>query len=106
MATQHGDGPRLYVVVQFIGALLGVAIANLMFDQTIFFTATKVRTGIGQWLGEGVATFGLVGVIITVSRRFKTPAVAVAVAAYISAAYWFTSSTSFANPAVTVAPLA
>src|SRR5207244_3180404 len=78
-------------------------VANLMFDLPMFFASTKMRTGLGQWLGEFVAAFGLVGVIISGSRRQKTIAVAVAVAAYITAAYWFTSSTSFANPAVTLA---
>jgi glycerol uptake facilitator-like aquaporin len=74
-----------------------------MFDLPVFFASTKVRTGFGQWLGEVVAAFGLVGVIIAVARQHKIPVVAIAVATYITAAYWFTSSTSFANPAVTIA---
>jgi glycerol uptake facilitator-like aquaporin len=93
----------IYTMVQILGALLGVAVADLMFDLPAFFASTKVRTGFGQWLGEFVAAFGLVGVIVAVSRQHKIPVVALAVAAYIMAAYWFTSSTSFANPAVTIA---
>lgn len=92
-----------YILVQVLGALLGVALANSMFDLPLFFASSKTRTGFGQWLGEVVASFGLVGLIIAVSRRHRTIAVALAVAAYITAAYWFTSSTSFANPAVTIA---
>jgi len=93
----------LYIVFQVSGALLGVVVANLMFELPAIFVSTKARTGPGQWLGEFVATFGLIGVIVAVSRRHKTMAVALSVAAYITAAYWFTSSTSFANPAVTIA---
>jgi thioredoxin type arsenate reductase len=93
----------LYIIVQIIGGLLGVAVANLMFGLPLFFASTKTRFGFEQWLGEFVATFGLVAVIIAVSRRYKIAVVAIAVAAYITAAYWFTSSTSFANPAVTIA---
>jgi glycerol uptake facilitator-like aquaporin len=75
-----------------------------MFGLPALFASTKVRTGGGQWLGEFVATFGLVGVIIAVTKkRQSVPVVAGCVAAFISAAYWFTSSTSFANPAVTLA---
>ena len=92
-----------YIVTQTLGAVLGVALANLMFDLSPLFASTKVRTGFGQWLGEFVATFGLIAVIIAVSRRHKMVTVAFSVAAYITAAYWFTSSTSFANPAVTIA---
>ncbi len=96
------DG-AFYTAIQIAGAVLGVAVANLMFDLPVLFASTRVRTGFGQWLGEFVATFGLVAVIIAVSRQHKTTTVAFAVAAYITAAYWFTSSTSFANPAVTIA---
>ncbi len=92
-----------YTLTQIAGAVLGVAIANLMFDLPALFASTRVRTGFAQWLGEFVATFGLVAVIIAVSRQHKITTVAFAVAAYITAAYWFTSSTSFANPAVTIA---
>lgn len=93
----------VFAVVQIVGALFGVAVANLMFELPIFFASEKVRTGPAQWLGEFVAAFGLIGVIIAVSRRHTTFVVALAVAAYITAAIWFTSSTSFANPAVTIA---
>lgn len=93
-----------YLVAQILGALLGTAVANLMFDLPVFFASTKIRTGFSQWLGEFVATFGLVAVIIAVARRHKSLAIiAASVACYITAAYWFTSSTSFANPAVTIA---
>jgi glycerol uptake facilitator-like aquaporin len=92
-----------YIAAQFIGGLFGVVIANLMFDLPPVSLSSKVRTGFGQWLGEFIATFGLVGLIVAVSRRHPVTSVAFAVAAFITAAYWFTSSTSFANPAVTVA---
>lgn len=92
-----------YILVQLAGAVFGVAVANLMFDLPAFFASTKARTGASQWLGEFVATYGLVTVIVLCSRLQKSVVPAFAVAAYITAAYWFTSSTSFANPAVTVA---
>lgn len=92
-----------YIVAQILGALLGVGVANLMFDLPVYFASTKVRTGPSQWLGEFVATFGLIAVIAGCSRLQKAVVVPFAVAAYITAAYWFTSSTSFANPAVTIA---
>jgi glycerol uptake facilitator-like aquaporin len=92
-----------YTLVQIAGALIGVGMANLMFDLPMFFASHKTRTGTGEWIGEFVATFGLIGVIIAVSRRHKPLPTALAVAAWITAAYWFTSSTSFANPAVTFA---
>lgn len=92
-----------YLAAQFIGAIAGVMTASAMFDLPLFSASQKVRTGLGQWLGEFVAAFGLVGIVIAVSRRHKVLATALAVPAYITAAYWFTSSTSFANPAVTVA---
>jgi glycerol uptake facilitator-like aquaporin len=93
----------LYIPAQIVGGVIGVAIANLMFDLPPIVASTKVRDGGGIWLGEFVATFGLVGTVIAVSRRHKTRDVAMAVAGFITAAYWFTSSTSFANPAVTIA---
>jgi len=93
----------LYTIFQVGGGVLGVAIANAMFDLPVLFVSQKARTGMGQWLGEFVATFGLIAVTIAVSRRYSTTVVALTVAAYITAAYWFTSSTSFANPAVTIA---
>ena len=91
-----------YMLVQTIGAILGVWVAHLMFDMPILQISPKVRTGIGQWAGEFVATFGLIMVIECGRRRFPAQLPAT-VATYIVAAYWFTSSTSFANPAVTIA---
>jgi glycerol uptake facilitator-like aquaporin len=91
-----------YIGVQIIGAFAGVAAAHLMFELPLFFASGHIRTGAAQWWSEFVATFGLIAVIIGCSR--SRPAVTpFAVAAYITAAYWFTSSTSFANPAVTLA---
>lgn len=91
-----------YVVTQIVGAGLGVVLAHLMFSLPMVAYSTHERTGPAQWLAELVATFGLLATIFGVSRR--TPAATpFAVAAYIVAAYWFTSSTSFANPAVTLA---
>ncbi len=91
-----------YIVVQVIGAMVGVFVAHVMFDQAVLQVSAHIRHGPGQWVSEAVATFGLVGVIWGSSRR--TPAATpYAVAAYITAAYWFTASTSFANPAVTLA---
>ena len=84
-----------YVVVQLTGAMLGAWLAHAMFDVTLLQFSTKVRTGSGQWIAEGVATFGLVLVIL----RAPAARVAAMVATYIGAAYWFTASTSFANPA-------
>lgn len=91
-----------YIAAQVIGAFAGVAAAHGMFGEPLFFASTHVRTGAAQWWSEFVATFGLLAVIISCSR--SRPAVTpFAVALYITAAYWFTSSTSFANPAVTLA---
>jgi len=91
-----------YIIVQLIGAFAGVAAAHGMFNLPLFFASEHARTGPAQWWSEFVATFGLIAVIIGCSR--SRPAVTpYAVAAYITAAYWFTSSTSFANPAVTLA---
>lgn len=92
-----------YIVAQTIGAFIGVGIANLMFELPVFFASQKVRTGSAQFLSEFVATFGLLAVIWGCARLRSAIVVPFAVAAYITAAYWFTSSTSFANPAVTVA---
>ncbi len=91
-----------YVAVQVAGAFAGTALAHLMFDAPLFTASHHVRSGLGQLAGEFTATFGLVSVIwgCSRSRASMTP---FAVAAYITAAYWFTSSTSFANPAVTLA---
>ncbi|MDY7540514.1 MIP/aquaporin family protein [Undibacterium sp. RTI2.1] len=91
-----------YIAVQIVGAFAGVAAAHYMFDDPLFFASTHVRTGAGQWWSEFVATFGLIATIIGCSRS-KPNTTPFAVAAYITAAYWFTSSTSFANPAVTLA---
>jgi glycerol uptake facilitator-like aquaporin len=91
-----------YVAAQTFGAFVGVAAAHGMFDLPLFFASTHVRTGAGQWLAEFIATFGLLVVIHGCSRK-RADAVPFAVAAYITAAYWFTASTSFANPAVTLA---
>jgi glycerol uptake facilitator-like aquaporin len=91
-----------YVMAQIAGAILGVLAAHLMFDLPLLQSSSNVRSGLGQWSSEVVATFGLVLIILSCER---TPAWAapVAVGAYIAAAYWFTASTSFANPAVTLA---
>lgn len=91
-----------YIAVQVAGAFAGVAAAHGMFGEALFFASEHVRSGPAQWWSEFIATFGLVGVIIGCSR--SRPAITpFAVATYITAAYWFTSSTSFANPAVTLA---
>lgn len=91
-----------YILVQILGGVLGVWLAHLMFDETLFQTSMKARSGGAQWLAEGVATFGLI-VTILATLKAKESAVAMAVGLYITAAYWFTASTSFANPAVTIA---
>lgn len=92
----------LYSAAQIVGAIAGVVIAHAMFDEPLLQLATKARTGPAQWLAEFVATFGLVGTILCVGKS-RPAGVAYAVGLYITAAYWFTSSTSFANPAVTAA---
>lgn len=92
-----------YVPAQVIGGCAGTVIANLMFDLPAVTLSTHTRSSGGLWLGEVVATFGLLTVIFGVVRSGRTSAAPFAVGAYIAAAYWFTSSTSFANPAVTVA---
>ncbi len=91
-----------YVGAQIVGALVGVWLAHAMFGLPILETGIKVRTGAGQWISEAVASAGLLATIVLASREHAraTPAL---VAAYIVAAYWFTASTSFANPAVTIA---
>jgi glycerol uptake facilitator-like aquaporin len=91
-----------YIVAQVAGALLGVAAAHLMFGEAVFQVSRHVRAGGAQLFSEFVATFGLLSVIWGCSR-LRAEAVPVAVGLYITAAYWFTASTSFANPAVTVA---
>ncbi len=91
-----------YVGVQVLAAILGVLLAHAMFELPLIQPGTHVRSGSAQWLSEGVATFGLVFTIV-LGLRQRREALPVLVAAYIFAAYWFTSSTSFANPAVTLA---
>lgn len=91
-----------YIGAQVAGAFGGVAIADFMFEKPAFFASTHERSGVAQLVSEFVATFGLLAVIWAVSRR-RPAATPFAVGAYITAAYWFTSSTSFANPAVTLA---
>lgn len=90
------------IAAQILGGIGGMLIAHAMFAHPIFETGVKPRAGIGQWLGELVATFGLL-LTIRLGQRYRTEALPALVAAWIAAAYWFTSSTSFANPAVTIA---
>ena len=91
-----------YVVVQVVGACAGVVLAHLMFDKPALMVSTHTRAGFSQGLSECVAAFGLVCVILS-GIRYRATVLPFSVAAYITAAYWFTASTSFANPAVTVA---
>lgn len=91
-----------YVTAQVVGAFLGAAAAHFMFDEPVFSASIHARSGAGQLLGEFVATFGLLSVIQGCVRS-RPGAVPFAVGAFITAGYWFTSSTSFANPAVTLA---
>jgi glycerol uptake facilitator-like aquaporin len=97
-----GHEALAYVGAQIVGGIAGAWCAHLMFEEPLLMLAATVRTGRGQWVGEIVATFGLVATIIACAR-LRPAAVAPAVGLYITAAYWFTSSTSFANPAVTIA---
>jgi len=90
-----------YVACQLVFAILGVLVAHAMFDQPVFQVSAHLRTGLGQWVSEAVATFGLVTTILFCRQAGAN--VAYAVGLYITAAYWFTASTSFANPAVTIA---
>ena len=90
-----------FIAVQFLGGVLGAWAAHLMFDLPILQYSIKARSGIGQWTGEAVATFGLILTIIGTVRHRPTW-VPASVALYITSAYWFTSSTSFANPAITI----
>ena len=91
-----------YIVAQLAGAIGGVIAAHGMFDLPLIETSHHVRTGLSQWWSEVVASFGLLTVILQVAKR-RIESIPAAVGAYITAAYWFTASTSFANPAVTVA---
>ena len=91
-----------YVAAQIIGAIAGVWLAHAMFGESILQFSQKIRSGPAQWLSEGVATFGLILTILA-THKVHRDFVPVAVGLYITAAYWFTASTSFANPAVTLA---
>lgn len=91
-----------YLLVQCLGAVAGVLLAHAMFELPLLQPGTQVRTGAAQWLSEGVATCGLLMTIL-LGVRYRQQAVPALVASYIFAAYWFTASTSFANPAVTLA---
>ncbi|MBV9060034.1 MAG: aquaporin family protein [Pseudonocardiales bacterium] len=91
-----------YTVAQLGGAIGGALLANAMFGLSVFQVSHKVRTSAGLWVGEVVATAGLIALIVVLARTGRAASSAAAVGAYIGAAYWFTSSTSFANPAVTV----
>jgi glycerol uptake facilitator-like aquaporin len=105
LASQGGLPWRevpIYLLSQAIGAFAGVAVAHVMFDKPLLFVSAHERSGVAQMVSEFVATFGLLAVIWGCARR-RSGAVPFAVGAYITAAYWFTSSTSFANPAVTLA---
>lgn len=105
MAVRGSIGGReatLYMLLQLGGGIVGVCAAHAMFELPLVQMSAHVRTGGGQWLAEGIATFGLVLTIFG-TLRHREGAVAAAVALYITAAYWFTASTSFANPAITVA---
>jgi glycerol uptake facilitator-like aquaporin len=101
----RGDIPAsvaaTYVPAQILGAIIGVGLADAMFDQPIFSLSVHVRSGPSQWLSEFVSTFGLIGAV-WVCSRLRPTAIAGVVAAYIGAAFWFTA-TDFANPAVTIA---
>ncbi|MEJ1995265.1 MAG: aquaporin family protein [Limibacillus sp.] len=96
-----GEAAR-YLLVQVIGGLLGVLAAHLMFELEPIQTSEKLRSGGAQWFAEFIATFGLVATILG-CLRFRAEAIPYAVGLYITAGYWFTASTSFANPAVTIA---
>jgi len=91
-----------YIAAQILGAIGGVGAANIMFDLPVFFVSTKTRSGGSQFFSEFIATFGLIAVVAA-TVKFRPNTTPFAVAAYITSAYWFTSSTSFANPAVTIA---
>jgi glycerol uptake facilitator-like aquaporin len=92
----------LYILAQIAGGILGTIVAHAMFALPLLDASLKMRTGGGQWLAEGVAAFGLVTTILA-GIRFERASVPWLVGLYITAAYWFTSSTSFANPAVAIA---
>jgi glycerol uptake facilitator-like aquaporin len=91
-----------YICVQLAAAFVGVMTAHMMFNEPLLMSAAHVRTDFPQWWSEFIATFGLLSVIWGCARRHSLPTTALAIAGYITAAYWFTGSTSFANPAVTI----
>lgn len=99
MTSAHATA---YILVQVVAAIAGVVLAHAMFDQALLQPGTRVRSGGTQWLSEGVATCGLL-LTILLGVRHRPNAIPALVAGYIFAAYWFTASTSFANPAVTLA---
>lgn len=103
LCRRMGCGPAFaYVAAQVVGGVAGTFLAHAMFDLPLLEVSTTVRSGPGQWTAEAVATFGL-AVTILAGVRFRPEAVAWLVGLYITAAYWFTASTSFANPAVAIA---
>jgi glycerol uptake facilitator-like aquaporin len=107
LGRRAGTGIRattlaVYTAVQIVGGICGAVLANVMFDRRAFELATKDRITVGHLVGEVVATAGLIALIFTLARTGRAALSAAAVGAYIGAAYWFTSSTSFANPAVTI----
>lgn len=106
VAAGRGDLPwreaALYILAQLLFGIFGALAAHVMFDLPAWQLSVKARTGLGQWTGEAVATFGLILTILGTVRH-RPAWVPATVALYITAAYWFTSSTSFANPAITVA---
>ncbi|MBA3880294.1 MAG: aquaporin family protein [Sphingobium sp.] len=91
-----------FIAMQLAGGVLGIVAAHAMFDMPLIAASTHIRTGTGQWIGEFIATFGLLFTIVVGSRQ-RPEAVPALVALWIVAGYWFTSSTSFANPAITIA---
>ena len=91
----------LYIAMQLLGGILGAWAAHVMFDLPVFQISLKARSGVGQWTGEAIATFGLILTIMGTVRH-RPNWVPASVALYITSAYWFTSSTSFANPAITI----
>ena len=103
LGTRDRSEAAPYVAAQIGGGILGTVVSNLMFDLPPLEISETVRSGLGQWLGEVIATLGLLLVIFLMVRAANTAAVAIGVGLFIGGAYFFTSSTSFANPAVTIA---
>ena len=91
-----------YTIVQILGGLAGALVAHIMFEQPLIEASTHIRSGVSQWVAEFVATFGLIATILGCLKA-RPEAIPYAVGLFITAGYWFTSSTSFANPAVTIA---